>query len=76
MAIPPPERPLEEPLSKLERQFIDAYLADAGADYRGLLARNEDDARSLLRRAAQYASVRLSEIEARSEYVHKLHGES
>jgi len=76
MAIPPPERPLEEPLSKLERQFIDAYLAEAGADYHALVARNDDEARSLLRRAAQYASVRLSEIEARSDYVHKLHGES
>ena len=75
MANPFPERPLEEPLSTLERQFIEAYLAGAGADYQTLLARKDDAARSLLRRAAQYASERLSEIEARSEYVHKLHGE-
>jgi hypothetical protein len=76
MASPSPERPLAEPLSELERQFIAAYLADAGADYHALLARNDDEARSLLRRAARYASERLSEIEARSGYVHKLHGES
>jgi hypothetical protein len=75
MASPFPERLIEEPLSTLERQFIEAYLAGAGADYRTLLARKDDEARSLLRRAAQYASERLSEIEARSEYVHKLHGE-
>jgi hypothetical protein len=75
MASPPPERPLEEPLSELERQFIAEYLANAGADYHGLLARNDDEARTLLRRATQYASERLSEIEARSDYVHKLHGE-
>ena len=75
MATPPPERPIEEPLSELERQFITEYLANAGADYHALVARHDDQARSLLRQAAQYASVRLSEIEARSDYVHKLHGE-
>jgi len=75
MANPFPERPLEEPLSELERQFIAAYLESAGADYHALVARKDDEARSLLRRAAQYASERLGEIEARSDYVHKLHGE-
>ena len=75
MANPLPERPLEEPLSQLERQFIEAYLTGAGADYHALLARTDDAARTLLRRAAQYASERLSEIEARSDYVHRLHGE-
>ncbi len=75
MANLSPERPLEEPLSELERQFITAYLAEAGTDYQTLLARNDDEARSLLRRAAQHATQRLSEIEARSDYVHKLHGE-
>ena len=75
MASPSPERPLEEPLSELERQFIVEYLGHAGAEYHALLARNDDEARRLLRRAAQYASERLSEIEARSDYVHKLHGD-
>jgi hypothetical protein len=75
MAKPTPERPIEEPRSELERQFIAAYLESAGTDYHALLARTDDEARSLLRRAAQYASERLGEIEARSEYVHKLHGE-
>ena len=76
MANPIPERPLEEPLSELERQFIAAYLAGAGADYHTLLLRKDDEARRLLQRAAQFASERLSEIEARSEYMHKLHGEA
>ena len=66
MANPSPERPLEVPLSELERQFIAAYLEGAGADYHALLARKDDEARNLLRRAARYASERLSEIEARS----------
>ncbi len=75
MANLSPEQPLEEPLSELERQFIAAYLATAGTDYQTLLARNDEEARSLLRRAARYASERLSEIEARSDYVHHLHGD-
>ena len=76
MADPSPEHSLEEPLSELERQFIAEYLAEAGVNYHALVARHDDEARSLLRRAAQYASERLSEIEARSDYVHKLHGDS
>jgi hypothetical protein len=70
---PAPERSLEEPLSELERRFIAEYLSASGADYHALVARTDDEARGLLRRAAQYASERLSEIEARSDYVHKLH---
>ena len=53
MASPPPERPIEEPLSELERQFITEYLANAGADYHALVVRNDDQARALLRQAAQ-----------------------
>ena len=74
MGIPPPERPIEEPLSELERHIITEYLANAGADYHALVLRNDDQARTLLRQAAQYASARLSEIEARSDYMHQLHG--
>jgi hypothetical protein len=69
----PPELPIEEPLSELERQLISEFLAKAGADYHTLLVRNDDEARSLLRQAAQFASVRLSEIEARADYIHLLH---
>jgi len=68
-------RPLEEPLSELERQLIAGYLAQSGHDYHALVHRNDAEARALLASAALYASERLSEIEARSHYVHELHGE-
>jgi hypothetical protein len=68
-------RPLEEPLSELERQFITAYLTASGHDYHALLARDDDAARMLLAEAARYASEKLSEIESRSRYLHNLHGE-
>jgi hypothetical protein len=69
------QTPLEEPLSELERQFISEYLRSAGLDYHALVARTDPEARRLLAQAALHASERLSEIEARSHYIHKLHGD-
>jgi hypothetical protein len=68
-------RQIEEPLSGLERELISTYLSRAGFDYHALLARGDDEARLLLAKAASYASERLGEIEARSLYVHELHGD-
>jgi hypothetical protein len=77
MSAKPDDRPpLEEPHSELERQLIAAYLAETGHDYHALVARRDPEARILLTNAALYASERLSEIEARSHYVHELHGEN
>jgi hypothetical protein len=67
--------PLHEPLAELERQLISAYVAGAGHDLQDLLARTDDDARRLLAEASKYVSARLSEVEARSHYLHHLHGE-
>jgi hypothetical protein len=76
MSTTDPDRPpLEEPLAGLERQFITEYVANAGFDYHVLITRHDDEARKLLAAAALHASERLSEIESRSLYLHKLHGE-
>lgn len=69
----PPQ--IHEPLAELEHQLISAYVAGAGHDLRDLLERTDDEARRLLREASNYASTRLSEIEARSHYLHQLHGQ-
>ena len=69
------ERPLEDPLAELERQLIHAYLAGAGRDMKTLVARDDDAARRLLVEASQYASSRLSEIQARLHYLRSLHGQ-
>jgi hypothetical protein len=66
--------PLHEPLAELEHQLISAYVAGAGYTLEELLARHDEAARRLLAEASSYASARLCEIEARSQYVHKLHG--
>ena len=67
--------PLHDPFAEIERQLIGAYVAGAGHDLDALLARHDDEARGILAAASQYASGKLSEIEARSHYVHALHGE-
>jgi hypothetical protein len=67
--------PIEEPLAELERQLIGAYVAGAGQDLRELRTRSDDGARRLLAEASRYASEKLSEIEARSHYLHVLRGQ-
>jgi hypothetical protein len=68
--------PLEQPLAELERQLIRAYVAGAGWTLETLLARNDDEARKIHHDAMQYASTKLSEVEARSHYLRELHGEA
>lgn len=66
--------PLEDPMAELERQLIHAYLAGAGHDFHDLVTRTDDEAMRILREASQYASTRLTEIEARLHYLRKIHG--
>lgn len=66
---------LEEPLAELERELISAYVAGAGQDLHTLLGRHDEEARRLLAEASRHASAKLTEIEARSHYLKKLHGE-
>jgi hypothetical protein len=68
--------PLEEPLAELERQLISAYVAGAGEDLETLLTRDDEAARKLLAEASLYASARLTEVESRSHYLHRLRGEA
>lgn len=77
MTKDPEDRPpLHNLLAELERHLMSAYVAGAGQDLEELLARTDADAARLLVEASRYASARLSEVEARSHYLHQLHGES
>ena len=67
--------PLRDPFAELERQLLRTYLAGAGYDLEALLGRDDDEARRVLADASRYASTKLSEVEARSHYLQKLHGE-
>jgi hypothetical protein len=67
---------LEDPLAEIERHLMEAYAAGAGHDLGDLLRRTDDAARTLLADASRYASGRLSEIEARSHYLHAMRGDA
>jgi hypothetical protein len=75
MTNPEDTLPLHEPLADVERHLIDAYLSGAGSSLDELLGRTDQNARRLLAEASRHASGKLSEIEARSHYLHELHGE-
>ena len=76
MTKDPEDRPpLHDLLAELERHLMSAYVAGAGQDLEDLLARTDDDARRLLVEASRYASAKLTEVEARSAYLHDLHGQ-
>jgi hypothetical protein len=71
-----PVPPLEESHAQLERWFIDEFLRGAGASSADeLRARDDAQARRLLTAASTYAASRLAEMEARSHYIRRLHGE-
>lgn len=64
-----------DPMAELERRLIGAYVAGAGHDLDALLTRTDEDAKRLLAQASRYASAKMSEVEARSHYLHALHGD-
>ena len=68
--------PLQDPLAELERQLMRAYLAVAGHDFDDLLERTDEEAGRLLAKASRHASAKLTEVEARSHYLQKLHGDA
>jgi hypothetical protein len=69
----PPE--LHDPLAELERELVTAYVTGAGHDLDQLRARTDAEARAILTQASTYASMRLSEVEARLHYLRSLRGQ-
>ena len=58
--------------SALERQFISQYLKDQGIEWAAIRSIPNDQARMLMAKASQYASLKLAEIEARSKFIQKI----
>jgi hypothetical protein len=73
MANDPDVPPLEEPLAELERRLIAEYIRDRGLEPEALRARTDERARQILADAAQYAALKLTEVESRAHYVRELH---
>jgi len=73
MAHEPAETPVQSPLGALERTLIEGYVRSRGYDPDRLHELDEAIRDELLKQASVYASSRLAEVEARSQYVHELH---
>ena len=64
--------PVEDPHAGLERTLIAEFLGDRGLTLHSIDALPADQRKDLLRHAAEYATLRLSEIEARARYVNEI----
>jgi len=71
----PDQAPIEEPLAQLERELMTEFVSASGHSLHDLLHREDEEARRLLTEASRYAAGKLAEVETRSRYVRRLHGE-
>ena len=76
MSTEPVEAPLveEDPHALMERTFILEYLKSHGHTLESLHQLPEEQVRKLMTEASTYASVRLTELEARARFVTEVHG--
>ncbi len=75
MAVPSDVVPHDQPLAVLEREIINAFIRGAGYDPAELRTRSDETAKKVLALATEFASARLSEVEARLHYLRSLKGE-
>ena len=68
------ETALEDPEARLERALIEEFLQARGYSLAMVNFRSPAEHQGLLAQAAQYAAVRLAEIDARAAYIHQIHG--
>jgi hypothetical protein len=66
--------PSKDFLAELERALIVTYLRARGYTLGSVRNLPKDEAQQILRAANQYAALRLTEIEARVQYLDALHG--
>ena len=69
-----PETALEDPQARLERALIEEFLQARGCSLAMVTFTSPSEYQPLLAQAAQYAAVRLTEIDARAAYIHQIHG--
>jgi hypothetical protein len=65
-----------DPEATLERAFIAEFLQRHGHTISTIHELPEVEATALMKEASIYASARLSEVDARSHYVHDIHDAS
>jgi ribonuclease HIII len=65
---------MQDKYAQLERALIDEFLRINGYDSHTVLTLPEEKRIALLTNAAEYAAVKLAEVEARAHYIHEIHG--
>ena len=70
----PAASPLHDPKADLERALRNEYLRDHGHDEASLRLLSEEARLEILRGASIYVAAKLAEVDARSSYVHDIHG--
>ena len=68
--------PLQSPQGKLERMYIESYLAAQGYRWEDLRSLPEEHRGKLMIEAQRYATARMTEIEMRSNLLHGISGET
>jgi hypothetical protein len=63
-----------EAQAHLERAYIQQYLVGMGHSFESLKQLPKDEVIALMRAASMFASMRMSEVEARSDLVDEMHG--
>jgi hypothetical protein len=72
MYATPVKNAVKAPQSPLERQLINQYLRSKGFTRQDLLTMPLEQARILMTEACTYASLKLAEVEARSQFSKKI----
>jgi hypothetical protein len=72
----PAASPLHDPKAELERALRAEYLRDHGHDEASLKLLSNEAKLEILRQASIYVAAKLAEVDARSTYVHDIHGAS
>ncbi len=72
MSASPALKAVKAPQSPLERQLIIDYLAEKGYRLEDMQTLPADLAKELMTAACTYASLKLTEIEARSQFRRKI----
>ncbi len=72
MFATPTQNTVTAPQSPLERQLIIDYLADKGFNLEDMKKLPASQVKRLMTAASTYASLRLTEIEARSQFRRKI----
>lgn len=72
----PAASPFHDPNAELERTLRAEYLRNHGHDEASLRLLSNEARLEILREASIYVAAKLAEVDARSTYLHDIHGAS